>query len=106
MRDLVPLYSSDGELQDWISAQRMARLDRLGLIRIVRHKKGRVSRCILHRRPSDPRPTPLSAYLGKPYSYLEHLDSGRQVWTLRKLREGEGLPTAVLQSITESSAYA
>ena len=106
MHDLVPLYSADGELQEWISAQRMARLDRVGLIRIVKHKKGRVSRCILHRRPGDPLPTKLSAYLGTRYSYLERLDSGRLVWALRKLREGEGVPSAFLQLITECSNHA
>ena len=89
MQDLIPLYSADSELQDWISEQRMARLDRLGLIRIVRHKKGLVSRCILHRRPGDSRPMRLSAYLSSRYSYLQHLDCGRWVWTLRKLRTRE-----------------
>jgi len=83
----IPLYNADGELQCWLSQQRMARLDGLGLIRIVRHKKGRVSRCILRRRPGDPLPTKLSVYLGTRYSYLERLDSGRLVWTLRKLRQ-------------------
>src|SRR3990170_3452526 len=106
MHDLVPLYSADGELQDWISEQRMSRLDSLGLIRIVKHKKGRVSRCILHRRAGDPLPTPLSVYLGTRYSYLERLDSGRLVWALRKLREGEGVPVAFLQLITECSTHA
>ncbi|MBI1955904.1 MAG: hypothetical protein HYS38_05875 [Acidobacteria bacterium] len=106
MQDLIPLYSADGELEDWISEQRMARLDRLGLIRIVKHKKGPVSRCILHRRPGDPLPTKLSVYLGTRYSYLERLDSGRLVWALRKLREGEGVPTALLELIRESVAHA
>ena len=106
MQDLIPLYSADGELQEWISSQRMARLEKLGLIRIVKHKKGHVSRCILHRRPGDPLPTKLSAYLGTRYSYLERLDSGRLVWALRKLREGEGVPAAFLQLITECSNHA
>ncbi len=87
MQDLIPLYSADGELHDWISEQRMARFDRLGLIRVVRHKKGRVSRCILHQRSDDPRPTKLSDYLGTRYSYRERLDTGHMVWTLRKLRQ-------------------
>ena len=106
MHDLIPLYSADGELQDWISSQRMARLEKLGLIRIVKHRKGRVSRCILQRRPGDPSSTKLSAYLGTRYSYLERLDSGRLVWALRKLREGEGVPAAFLQLITECSTHA
>lgn len=106
MHDLIPLYSADGELQEWISSQRMTRLEKLGLIRIVKHKKGRVSRCLLQRRPGDPLPTKLSAYLGTRYSYLERLDSGRLVWALRKLREGEGVPAAFLQLITECSSHA
>ena len=106
MQDLIPLYNADGEMQNWISEQRMSRLDRIGLIRIVRHKKGRVSRCILHRRPGDPLPTKLSVYLGTRYSYLERLESGRLVWALRKLRNGEGVPAAFLQLITECSTHA
>ena len=106
MHDLIPLYSADGELQEWISSQRMTRLEKLALIRIVKHKKGRVSRCILHRCPGDPSPTKLSAYLGTRYSYLQRLDSGRLVWALRKLREGEGVPAAFLQLITECANHA
>src|SRR3990172_968531 len=102
MHDLIPLYSADGELHDWISEQRMARLEKLGMIRIVKHKKGRVSRCILHRRPGDPQPTKLSVYLGTRYSYLERLDSGRSVWALRKLRSGEEQPHLVLEVVVHA----
>src|ERR1019366_4573906 len=63
MQGPIPLYTAEGELQDWIGTQRMARLDGLGLIRIVKHKKGRVSRCILLPRPGDPRPICLLACL-------------------------------------------
>jgi len=101
MRDLIPLYTADGELHDWISEQRMARLEKLGLIWIVRHKKGKVSRCILHRRPGDPAPTRLSVYLGRRYSYREKLDSGRRVWTLRKLRKGGGLPALSVRVVID-----
>src|ERR1019366_1781540 len=59
MQGLIPLYTAEGELQDWISEQRMAHLDDLGLIRIVRHKKGRVSRCILPPRPGAATPHPV-----------------------------------------------
>lgn len=102
MQDLIPLYTADGELHDWISEQRMARLEKLGLIRIVRHKKGRVSRCILHRRPGDPAPTKLSVYLGRRYSFREKLDSGRRVWTLRKLRNHEKAPRLVLEVVVHA----
>jgi hypothetical protein len=103
-KDRIPLYSADNELQDWITPQRVARLEALGIVRVVRHKKGHVNRCIMQWRASDPRPTQISVYLGKPYSFLEHLDSGRVVWALRKLREGEGVPTALLQLMREAPA--
>ena len=105
-KDQIPLYSADNDLRELISPQRAARLEALGIVRVVRHKRGHVNRCIMQRRPSDPSPTKLSAYLGTRYSYLERLDSGRLVWALRKLREGEGLPTALLQLITECSTHA
>ncbi len=34
----IPLYAADGELCDWISEKRMARLERLGLIQIIDHR--------------------------------------------------------------------
>ena len=40
MQTQIPLYTADGELCDWISEKRMARLERLGLIKIIRHKRG------------------------------------------------------------------
>ena len=105
MQGMIPLYTAEGELQDWISEQRMARLDGLGLIRVVRHKKGRVSRCILHQRPGDPRPVKLSDYLGTRYSYLDRLESGHLVWTLRKLNDAE-LDSVLLQVVKDCSAHA
>ena len=105
-KDRIPLYSADNELQDWITPQRAARLETLGIVRVVRHKKGHVNRCVTHRRAGDPRPTSPWAYLSRSYSYLERLDSGRRVWALRKLRDGEGVPVALLQFIVTSPAAA
>lgn len=105
-KDKIPFYSADNELRDWITPKRAERLEAAGIARVVRHKKGYANRCILHRRPGDPRPISLSIYFGTRYSYLERLDSGRLVWALRKLREGEGVPVALLQLITESSTHA
>jgi hypothetical protein len=51
MQTEIPLYSSDGELRDWITQGQAARLDRLGLIHVIRHRKGRISRCVFLRRP-------------------------------------------------------
>ena len=105
-KDKIPLYSAENELRDWITPQRAERLEAVGIARVVRHKKGFVNRCVLHRRPCDPRPIRLSDYLGTRYSYLERLDSGRLVWALRKLRENEGVPAAFLQLITECANHA
>ncbi len=100
-RNLIPLYAADGELCDWISEQRMARLDKLGLIQIVRHKKGKVSRCILHRRSGDPKPMQPSNYLGTRYSYQEHLDNGCIAWALRRLGKGDELRPVFLRVVTD-----
>ena len=84
MQPTVPLYTADGELCDWITEQRVVRLERLDLVQVVRHKKGHVARCILRRRPGDPAPLRLGWYLGTRYSYREHLDNGHRVWALKR----------------------
>ncbi len=86
MPDRIPLYTADGELSDWISPQRLARLQSLGLIaRVVRHPKGHINRAILFRRPGEGRAIELRSYLGTRYSFREHLDNGRLCWKLRRL---------------------
>ena len=84
----------------------MVRLDKVGLIRIVKHKKDRINRCILLGRPDDPKPIKLSAYLGTRYSYLERLESGRRVWALRKLGKDAAPPAIFLQIVIEASNHA
>ena len=101
MRNGIPLYTADGELCDWITEQRVARLDRLGLIRVVRHKKGKVGRCILHRRPGDPKPVRLADYLGTRYSLREHLESGHLCWRLRRLGHGDESRPVFLAVVAE-----
>jgi len=96
----IPLYTSDGEICDWISDQRMTRLDRVGLIRIVRHKKGRVARCILRRRPGEPKPMKPADYLGTRYSFREHLEGGNIAWTLKQLGHGDELRPLFRQVVT------
>lgn len=51
MEQAIPLCTANGELSDWINERQLARLERLDLIQVVRHKKGHVARCILRRRP-------------------------------------------------------
>ena len=38
MQTEIPLYKHDGELCDWITPARMARLEKLDLIQIARHQ--------------------------------------------------------------------
>lgn len=104
MQNGIPLYSFDGGLLDWISESRMKRLDRLGLINIIRHKKGHVARCILHRRPGDPKPVRLEDYLGTRYSFKEHLDNGHLCWRLRRLGRRDELRPIFLTVVNECMA--
>ena len=102
-KDNIPLYSAENELRDWISPQRAERLEGVGIARVVRHKKVFMNRCVLLRRPCDPRPIMPSAYVGKPYSFRERLDSGRFVWALRKLNDAE-LDSVLLQVVRDCSS--
>ena len=105
MQPTIPLYTVDGELYDWITEQRMARLDRLGSIKAVRHKKGRVARCILHRWPGDPKTVRLSGYLGTRYSLREHLDNGSFCWRLRRLGRGDELRPLFLAVVADCMTF-
>jgi hypothetical protein len=96
MEPTIPLYTADGELSEWINERRMARLERLDLVQVVRHKKGHVARCVLRRRPGDPRPTRLADYLGTRYCFREHLENGGLCWRLRRLGRGDELRPAFL----------
>jgi hypothetical protein len=98
----IPLYSADGELADWISEQRLARLVAAGLVaRVVRHSKGHISRAILLPRPGEGSPVALRQYLGTRYSFREHLDNGRLCWKLRRLGRGNELRPIFLAVVTE-----
>ena len=101
MQTRIPLYAADGGLCDWISEQRMARLDRLGLVRIIRHKKGRIARCILHRRPGDPKLMKPADYLGTRYSYQEHLENGYIAWALKRLGKRDELRPVFLRVVSD-----
>lgn len=79
----------------------MRRLDALGLIRIVRHRKGHVSRCIMHKRPGDPEPVKPSDYLGTRYSFREHLDNGHLCWRLKRLGRGKELRPIFLAVVAD-----
>ena len=81
----IPLYRYDGALIDWISPKRAERLFDAGRAKLVRHKKGTINRVILHRMPGEPVPTRLTDYMGKRYSYRQHLEGGNRCWRLKSL---------------------
>jgi hypothetical protein len=101
----IPLYNADGELADWVSEQRLARLEAAGLIaRVVRHPKGHINRAILFRRPGEGAAVELRQYLGTRYSFREHLDNGRLCWKLRRLGCGDELRPIFLAVVAECMA--
>ena len=81
----VPLYSYEHEFQGYIPERYALKLERDGIAKIVRHKKGSINRVFLHRRPGDPKPTVPRDYMGKAYSWEQPLDDGHQAWALRPL---------------------
>lgn len=86
MEQTIPLYTADGELSGFISEQQVQHLEGMDLAVVVRHRKGRVARCILRQRADGPRPVQLSDYLGTRYCVREHLPSGARCWKLRGSR--------------------
>jgi len=101
----IPLYTTDGELADWVSEQRLARLEAAGLIaRVVRHPKGHINRAILFRRECDGPMMNIRQYMGTRYSFREHLDNGRLCWKLRQLGRGNELRPIFLAVLTECMA--
>lgn len=86
MQPRIALYTADGELKEFISEQRLARLEALGRIaRIVRHRKGHINRAIQVRLPGEGRAMRDTAYMGAAYSYKQALTGGHRCWRLRAL---------------------
>ena len=81
----VPLYSYDLSFQGLVPERRILKLERDGLAKVVRHKKGRIARAVIHKRPGDPDPTTIRDYMGKGYSFKHHLDDGHRPWALKPL---------------------
>ena len=81
----IPVYHADGSLYAWASEQRIARLQAAGLVaRVVRQRKGQITRAILFLRPGDPKPLSASSAMGTTYSFKEPLEHGR-AWDLKHL---------------------
>jgi len=85
----ILLYSFDFALIDFIGRRHALRLERDGMAKVVRHKKGTINRVVLHRRACDPRrPTTVRDYQGQAYSFEQALDDGHECWKLRPLQGG------------------
>ncbi len=81
----IPLYSHDLAFQGVVPERRILKLERDGIAKVVRHKKGRIARAVLYKRPGDPSPTTVRDYLGKSYSFKHRLDDGHRPWALKPL---------------------
>jgi hypothetical protein len=79
----VPLYSYDSVFMGLARERNVLRLERDGLAKVIRHKKGRIARAVMYKRPGDPMPTTVRDYMGKAYSFRHHLDDGHQPWSLK-----------------------
>jgi hypothetical protein len=85
MNALIPVYHADGSLYAWASEQRFARLQSAGMVaRVVRPRKGHISRAILFLRPGEPKPLSASSVMGTTYSFKESLEHG-PAWELKHL---------------------
>lgn len=82
---LIPVYNADNSLYVWASEQRLARLQSAGLVaRVVRQRKGRITRAILFLRPGEPKPLSARSVMGTTYSFKESLEHG-PAWELKHL---------------------
>jgi hypothetical protein len=102
MQKQIALCTADGELSDWITEQRLAKLQAADLIaRVVRHRKGHINRAILFRRSGEAKGVELKDYLGTRYSYREHLENGYIAWALKKLGRSNELRPIFLRVVTD-----
>jgi hypothetical protein len=98
----IPLHCYDGALIGFISLKRSEKLFDAGRAKLVRHKTGTINRVILHPMPDEAAPMRVADYLGKHYSYQQHLDSGHRCWPLKSLsgdRSGTDLAPAELRPL-------
>ena len=69
----------------FVPERRVIKLEFDGLAKVVRHKKGRIARAVMYKRPGDPVPTTLRDHMGKAYSFRQHLDDGHRPWAMKPL---------------------
>ena len=85
MNALIPVYNADGSLYACVSDKRLTRLQSAGLLaRVVRKRKGEITRAILFLRPGESKPLSTSSVMGTRYSFREILKHG-PAWELKHL---------------------
>lgn len=86
MERTIAVYSSDGELLQWVDEGRLRRLVDYGRVaRVVKNRAGRIKRATLQRMAGEPRPSRLADYQGTKYCFRQHLDDGHRCYRLRSL---------------------
>ncbi len=85
---LIPFYSYDGSYIDHIAIRRAERLEEMGRVKVVRHRKGHVNRAVLLRGKDDAHATNLRDYVGQAYSFHQPLPNGHRPWKQRPLQGG------------------
>ena len=81
----VPLYAYDLTFMGLAPERRILKLESNGLAKVVRHKKGKISRAVMHKRPGDPDVLSVRDYMGKAYSFHQDLDDGHRPWAMKPL---------------------
>jgi hypothetical protein len=85
----IPLYSYDGALVQFITPERLKRLEGLGRVRaVVRRRSGQIARAMLRQLPGDPRPLRPEDYIGTCYSFRQQISDGHRCYRLRALGGG------------------
>jgi hypothetical protein len=86
MENEIPVYSYGGALVQWVDQKRLDQLTARGRIaRLVKTRKGRVKRAVLHHMAGEPKPTELRDYVGTKYAFRQYLKDGHRCYRLRGL---------------------
>ena len=79
---MISVYRPDGEKVGAVKPSQLKRMVESDRVRVEYYASGKTKRAILRLRPGDPQPFTLGAY-GTRYSFLQRLESGAGVWTLK-----------------------
>jgi len=82
----IAVYSSDGDLLQWVDEKRFRRLAEYGRVaHVTKTRTGRIKRVTLHHVAGEAKASLLSDYNGTNYCFRQHLDDGHRCFRLRAL---------------------